>query len=156
MRKLPLMVADTPIVREVEVVVWRKGEKKTVKVHLGELDDELVARATPTPETIEDTGKVPDLGLELGTITPELRERYGLAEKTDGVVITEVDAEGSAAEKGLKAGDVIVEVDQEEVSSPAQVAEQVKKAKDEGYRVVTLLVFRQGDYQWIAVRIDKS
>ncbi len=72
------------------------------------------------------------------------------------MVITEVDSEGSAAEKGLKAGDVIVEVDQEEVSSPAQVAERVKKAKDEGYRVVTLLVFRQGDFQWIAVRIDKS
>ncbi len=155
MRKLPRMVAETPIGQDVAVVVWRKGEKKTVTVHLGELDDELVARAMPTPEAVEDTGKVPDLGLALGKITPELRERFGLAEKTDGVVITEVDTEGAAAEKGLKPGDVIVEVDQEEVDSPAQVAERVKKAKDEGYRVVTLLVFRQGDFQWIAVRIDK-
>ncbi len=156
MRKLPLMVADTPIGEEVEVMVWRKGEKKTLKVHLGELDEEQIAVATPAPEVVEDTGKVPDLGLALGKITPELRERFGLAEKTDGVVITEVDTEGSAAEKGLKPGDVIVEVDQEEVDSPAQVAERVQKAKDEGYRVVTLLVFRQGDFQWVAVRIDKS
>ena len=156
MRKLPLMVAETPIGQEVEVVVWRKGEEKTVKIQLGELDDEQIARATTTPEAVEDTGKVPDLGLALGRITPELRERFGLAEKTDGVVITEVDSEGSAAEKGLKPGDVIVEVDQEEVDSPAQVAERVKKAKDQGYRVVTLLVFRQGDFQWVAVRIDKS
>ena len=156
MRKLPLMVAETPIGQEVEVVVWRKGEEKTVKIQLGELDDEQIARAMTTPEAVEDTGKVPDLGLALGRITPELRERFGLAEKTDGVVITEVDSEGSAAEKGLKPGDVIVEVDQEEVDSPAQVAERVKKAKDEGYRVVTLLVFRQGDFQWVAVRIDKS
>ena len=156
MRKLPRMVAETPIGRDVEVVVWRKGEKKTVTIHLGELDEEQIARATPGPEVVEDTGKVPDLGLALGKITPELRERFGLAEKTDGVVITEVDSEGSAAEKGLKPGDVIVEVDQEEVDSPAQVAERVKKAKDEGYRVVTLLVFRQGDFQWVAVRIDKS
>jgi serine protease Do len=156
MRKLPLMVAETPIGQEVQVVVWRKGEEQRVTVVLGELDEEQIALATPGPAPGDDTGKVPDLGLELGTITPELRERYGLAEKTDGVVITEVDSEGSAAEKGLKAGDVIVEVDQEEVSSPAQVAERVKKAKDEGYRVVTLLVFRQGDFQWVAVRIDKS
>ena len=156
MRKLPLMVAETPIGQEVEVVVWRKGDEKTVTIQLGELDDEQIARATTTPEAVEDTGKVPDLGLALGRITPELRERFGLAEKTDGVVITEVDSEGSAAEKGLKPGDVIVEVDQEEVDSPAQVAERVKKAKDEGYRVVTLLVFRQGDFQWVAVRIDKS
>jgi serine protease Do len=156
MRKLPRMVAETPIGEEVGVVVWRKGAEKTFKIVLGELDEEQVALAAPAPQPTDDAGKVPDLGLQLGKITPELRERYGLAEKTDGVVITDVDTESSAAEKGLKPGDVIVEVDQEEVDSPSQVAERVKKAKDEGYRVVTLLVFRQGDFQWIAVRIDKS
>ena len=71
-------------------------------------------------------------------------------------MITEVDEAGSAAEKGLRPGDVIVEVDQEEVSSPDQVIERVEKAKDEGFRVVTLLVYRQGDFQWIAVRVDKG
>ena len=85
-----------------------------------------------------------------------MRERFGLGEKIDGVVITDVDSTGSGAEKDLKPGDVIVEVDQEEVKSPTEVADRVKKAKDEGYRVVTLLVFRQGDFQWIAVRIDNS
>jgi serine protease Do len=94
--------------------------------------------------------------LALGSITPELRERFGLAEKTDGVVITKVDESGSGAEKGLRPGDVIVEVDQEQVKTPAEVADQVKKAKSEGYRVVTLLVFREGDFQWVAVRIADS
>ena len=155
MRKLPRMVAETPIGREVDVVVWRKGAETVVKVVLGELEDEQVAAATTDP-AIEEAGEVPDLGLLLGSLTPELRERYGLGENAKGVVITEVDSEGSGADKGLKPGDVIVEVDQEEVTNPAQVSERVQKAKDEGYRVVTLLVFRQGDYQWIAVRIDKS
>jgi serine protease Do len=72
------------------------------------------------------------------------------------VVITEVKEGSAGAEKGLKAGDVIVEVDQEEVSTPADVADKVEKAKSEGYRVVTLLVFRGGDFQWVAVRIDQS
>ncbi|MFQ5775144.1 MAG: DegQ family serine endoprotease [Kiloniellaceae bacterium] len=156
MRKLPRMVAETPIGKEVEVVVWRKGEELTFKVKLGELDEERIAKAAVRPEVGEDTGQVPALGLALGRITPELRERYGLGEKTDGVIITDVDQAGSAAEKGLRPGDVIVEVDQEEVSTPAEVAERVKQAKSEGYRVVTLLVFRQGDFQWIALRIDKS
>jgi len=115
-----------------------------------------VATATTGPTADEEIGEVPDLGLALGVLTPEMRERFGLGENTKGVVITEVDAEGSGAQKGLKPGDVIVEVDQEEVSNPAQVNERVQKAKDEGYRVVTLLLFRQGDYQWVAVRIDKS
>ena len=156
MRKLPLMVAETPIGREVDVVVWRKGAETVVKVTLGELEDEQVAAATTGPAQEEESGEVPDLGLALGTLTPEMRERYGLGDSTKGVVIIEVDAEGSGAAKGLKPGDVIVEVDQEEVTSSAQVNERVQKAKEEGYRVVTLLVFRQGDYQWIAVRIDKS
>ncbi len=159
MRRLPRMVAETPIGEDVDVVIFRKGKEMTVQVRLGELDDEQIARATAGEENTPpdaDLAKIPDLGLALGKITPELRERFGLGEKTDGVVITDVDSAGSGAEKGLKPGDVIVEVDQEEVRSPTEVADRVKKAKDEGYRVVTLLVFREGDFQWIAVRIDNS
>ena len=151
------MVAETAIGKDVDVIVWRKGEKQTFVVRLGELDDGALALASAEPGVSDDNmGDVPDLGLGLGTITPELRERYGLEDKTDGVVITDVDEAGSAAEKGLRPGDVIVEVDQEEVASPSEVADRVEKAKREGYRVVTLLVFRQGDFQWVAVRIDKS
>jgi serine protease Do len=74
------------------------------------------------------------------------------------VVITDVAEGGNAAEKNLNPGDVIVEIDLEEVRSPSDVADKVEKAKDEGYRVVTLLVFRQGknDFEWIAVRLDNS
>ncbi len=85
-----------------------------------------------------------------------MREKFNLREKAGGVVITDVDENGSAAEKGLRPGDIIVEVDQEEVGSPGEVAERVEKAKTDGYRVVTLLVFREGDFRWVAVRIDKS
>ena len=158
MRKLPRMVAETPIGKAVDVLVWRKGEEVTVQVDLGELDD--VALAAATSGTGEqggsDTGSIGDLGLSLSKITPALRERFELDDKTNGVIITEVDEAGTGAEKGLRQGDVIVEVDQEEVDSPADVADRVAKAKDEGYRVVTLLVYRQGDFQWVAVRIEKS
>ena len=157
MRKLPRMVAETPIGKAVPVVVWRKGAEETVQVTLGELDDERIARASlETGPVEEDSGKIDDLGLALGQITPELRERFELDEKTKGVVVTEVDQAGSAAEKGLQPGDVIVEVDQEEVASPSQVAERVAKAREDGFRVVTLLVYRQGDFRWVAVRIDQG
>ena len=157
MRKLPRMVAETPIGKAVPVVVWRKGEEETVQVTLGELDEERIARASLETGPVEDkTGKIEDLGLALGQITPELRERFELDEKTKGVVITEVDESGSGAEKGLQPGDVIVEVDQEEVASPSQVAERVAQAREDGFRVVTLLVYRQGDFRWVAVRIDKG
>jgi len=85
MRKLPRMVAETPIGEAVDVVVWRKGKRVTVKVDLGELDEEKVASIESQPDPSDESGDIPDLGLALGAITPELRERFGLADKTDGV-----------------------------------------------------------------------
>ena len=156
MRKLPRMVAETTIGDEVPVVVWRKGQEETFMVMLGELDIEQIAAVEAPKEDKAEAGKVPSLGLELGSITPELRKRYELGETTNGVVVTGVDPEGSAAEKGLTPGDVIVEVDQDEVTLPEDVADKVLEAQKEGYRVITLLVYRQGDFRWVAVRIDKS
>ncbi len=159
MRKLPRMVAETRIGKAVEVVVWRKGEEVTLQVELGELDEEQLAAATmgeiPT-ETEKDSGLVESLGLTLAQLSPELITQYELGEDTEGVLITDVEVDGTAAEKGLRPGDIIVEVDQEKVMTPGDVADRVERAKDEGFRVVTLLVLRQGDFQWVAVRLDHS
>ncbi|WP_169337444.1 DegQ family serine endoprotease [Kiloniella laminariae] len=156
MRKLPRMVAETPIGREVDVVVWRKGERKTLQVDLGKLSDDVVAAVAPSGQ-VEETpksDKVEDLGLFLGTLNDDVRERFQIGDISKGVVITDVVQNSSAAEKNLRPGDVIVEVDQEEVSKPDQVASLVTRAKEAGFRVVTLLVFRQGEYQWVAVKLD--
>ncbi|WP_322095993.1 DegQ family serine endoprotease [Pelagibius litoralis] len=157
MRRLPAMVAETAVDATVDVTIWRRSKEEKVKVKIGELEADQVATAPAdqTPEAVSPSD-MESLGLALGKITPELRVRFELDENTKGVVITEVEEGGSGAEKGLRPGDVIVEVDQEEVQSPAEVVEKVEKAKSEGYRVVTLLVFRQGDFQWVAVRIDQS
>ena len=157
-RNLSRMVAETPVGKPVEVVVWRKGKEVTLKVELGELKDDQVAALPEGQPEVDQSADVAALGLKLATITPELRTRFQLDEKTEGVVITDVTVDGNGAEKNLKAGDVIVEIDLEEVHLPSDVIDKVEKAKDEGYRVVTLLVFRQGkgDFEWIAVRLDNS
>jgi serine protease Do len=157
MRRLPAIVAETPVGSTVDVVVWRRNAEVKLRVTVGQLEAEQVAAAAPTatPEETSPTD-MESLGLALGNITPELRSRFSLDEGTKGVVITSVKEGSAGAEKGLRPGDVIVEVDQEEVSTPSDVATKVDKAKSEGYRVVTLLVFRQGDFQWVAVRIDQS
>ena len=157
MRKLPRMVAETGIGKAVDVVIWRKGEEITLQVELGELDEEeLAAASLGAPPVKPESGLVEPLGLKLAQLTPELRTQFELAEDSEGVVITDVEADGTAAEKGLRPGDIIVEVDQEEVSTPNDVSDRVERAKDEGFRVVTLLVFRQGDFQWVAVRLDNT
>lgn len=157
MRRLPAMVAETGVGATVDVTIWRRSKEEQVKVKIGELEMEQLA-AAPADRELDAISpeETETLGLALGKITPELRARFELAEDTKGVIITEVEEGGSGAEKGLRPGDVIVEVDQEEVLNPSDVVEKVEKAKSEGYRVVTLLVFRQGDFQWVAVRIDQS
>src|SRR6266581_6704481 len=75
MRDLPRIVADTPVGRDVEVVIVRKGkeEKKTVK--LGRLDDEKPVKASATPAPPEDKSVVQkSLGLQLSNMSDELRK----------------------------------------------------------------------------------
>ena len=157
MRELPRMVAETRIGKTVDVVVWRKGERTTVEVDLGKLDDEAVARFRDQQSQPDggaagpDTGSV--LGMGLAELNQETRQKFGLEKSAKGVVVTEVDPSSSAAEKGLSAGDVIVEVDQEEVASPAEIAQKIEQAREGGYRVVTLLVYNEGDFRWVAVRL---
>ena len=157
MRRLPRMVAETAIGKDVEVVVWRNGSRKVLKVRLGQLDDTVLARASAVeePEDVE-LDQIGDLGLSVARMSPDLRQRFDLPEEAGGVVITEVDESGSAAEKGLQPGDIILEVDQESVSSPSDVSERIRKAREDGYNVVTLLIQREGGQQWFALRLNKS
>ena len=87
-------------------------------------------------------------------LTPELRERFGLADDINGVVITDIDNGGPSADKGMKAGDVVVEVAQDDVKTTDQILSKLDEAKKAGRKSVLLLVDRQGDLRFVAVKID--
>ena len=70
------------------------------------------------------------------------------------MVVTEVEAGGAAAEKGLRVGDVIVEIGQEKVTKPGDVAAKIKAAKSAGQKSVLLFVEGQGGMRFIALRVD--
>ena len=155
-RGLVRMVAETSVGRDVAVVVWREGSRQTVQVNLGQRDAEALAAAAPPPPDPEEIRDLPALGLSLGAMTDERREAFSLEEGVGGVVVTGVDSGGSAEEKGLKAGDVIVEVDQERVATPDEVESFVEQAREAERRSLTLLVYRGGEYQWIVLRIGQG
>src|SRR3954453_8974172 len=93
MRDLPRVVADTPVGKDVEVIIVRKGkeEKKTVK--LGRLDDEKPVKASATPAPAEEKSVVQKLlGLQLSNMSDDLRKKYKIKDAVKGVVITGVDA----------------------------------------------------------------
>ena len=157
MRGLPRIVAETPIGKEVEVNLWRRGERHTISVTLGELpeEDELAALTESGADT-PTTAQIDALGVTVATISDELRTRYELTEGVNGVVIVEVKEGGPAGAESLRPGDVIVEVGQEEVTSPPDVAAKVGRAQQDNKKSVLLLVDRQGDLRFVALRFPEA
>ena len=156
MRNLPRMVAETPVGQPVDVVIWRKGGQKDVQVTLGELpDDEQLADLGGQPQapTTADTANVSDLGITVSAITDALKAQYKLAESAKGVVITAIESGGSASDESLRPGDLVVEVGQEAVGSPADLVARVEKDKKEGKKAALLLIDRQGDLRFVALRL---
>jgi len=158
MRHLPRIVAETPIDRTVKVKVWRKRKEHVLDVKVGELneDDQQAAASPKQQPPAPVVGAVKALGLSLANLTPELRERFSLSEDTAGVVVTDVATDSPASEKGMRAGDVIVEVAQEEVKNPGQITAKVDEAKKAGRKSVLMLVDRQGDLRFVALKVDQS
>ncbi|MEM7043691.1 MAG: Do family serine endopeptidase [Pseudomonadota bacterium] len=162
MRGLPRIVAETPIGKAVDVLIWRRGQEQTVQVELGELpdDDELAALSEEDSDGggfgSDGSSPIDALGVTVASITDEMRERFELPGEAKGVVITEV-AEGSTAgDENLRPGDVIVEVGQEEVNSPPEVAAKVNEAKSEDKKSVLLLIDRGGDLRFVALRFAEG
>jgi serine protease Do len=157
MRKLPRMVGDTPVGKAVDVVVWRGGKKVALKVTLGELEDEGVETASAdTSQKDSGTGgavEVGDIGVQVAAVSKGTRERFGLPDDAKGVVISGVKNGGPAAEKGIRAGDILVEVNQEPVTAPLQVKAKVDEAKKAGRKSVMLLVQGQGGARFVVVKL---
>ena len=96
------------------------------------------------------------MGLTVSSLTQELRQQFELGDTANGVMVVRVHGGGGAAEKGIQPGDLIVEVGQEEVSSPSDVIDKIGKEKAQNKSTVLLLLDRQGDLQFVAVRISDS
>lgn len=155
MRSLPRIVADTEIGRQVPVVVWRDGKEVTLQANVGELpDDQRVASAAPDRPSPAQPLELSGLGLRLSSITPEARERFQLSADQKGVLITGVMQGTPAADKGLKPGDVIVEVQQEEVTSPNDVQDRVEKVRKANRRSVLMLVQTSDGLQWVPLSLS--
>ena len=160
MRRLPRIVAETPVDKTVPITVWRKGKEVQLQVKVGELEESEQVAAVPRSSRQSPSGPaasaVETLGMELSPITPELRSQFEINEKTKGVVITKVDDGSPAAERGLRPGEVIVEINQEQVTNPQQVANKVKEAKTQGRRGVLVMVDRQGEQRFVGLSVDKN
>jgi serine protease Do len=162
MRDLPKLVAQTQIDKEVDVVLYRKGERMTVKVKAGKLEESSEAAAEgatePQPDdrgSLEQPNQKATLGLTFSPITDELRDRYSIAFGMAGVVVTEIDPEGPAASAEIRQGDVVVEVTQQKVASPADIETRLAELQKLNRKNALLTVTSaNGEVSFIAVAIQ--
>lgn len=161
MRHLPRIVAETEVNKKVPLTIWRKGKEKKLDVILGQLekaeeDGRLASAANDKegkqqpPDKSTDVG---ELGLSVADMTEDLKKRFNIKNTAKGAVILDVDGSGPSAEKGLQPGDVIIEMDQEEVSSAAEVASRAKIARKEKRNSVLMFIARQGDMRFVAIKL---
>ena len=151
-RDLARKIADFSPGATVDVKVWRNDKEKTVKVKLGKFPNstKVALGKFENDDAEEKTDKV-DLK-QLGLTLMPARS----AGAKEGVAIAEVDPNSDAAEKGLKAGDVILEAGGKSVSSPEDIVDALKKMKDLG-RTAVLLHIKTGDQKrLVPVQISKS
>ncbi|HEX8165721.1 MAG TPA: PDZ domain-containing protein, partial [Beijerinckiaceae bacterium] len=156
-RDLPRIVANTPVGKAVDVTVVRKGKEVVKSVTLGRLEDndrqQQASLNQPPVDVPSATRRV--LGLELSGVTDEVRKRFNIKDNVKGVVVTRVDPNSAAADKRIQPGEVIVEVGQEAVASPADVTRRVEALKKEGKKSALLLVANaQGEVRFVAVSIE--
>jgi serine protease Do len=94
------------------------------------------------------------LGMTLAPVSPELRQRFQLPERQRGVVVTAVVDGSVAQERGIRPGDVIVEVAQTEVAQPGQVQDKVREQRTQGRRSVLIMVERGGEQRFVGLPVE--
>ncbi len=142
------LIANTTVGARVPVDIVRGGRRQTVTVVVGQrpTEEQLALQAGGSPDGAPDGAVTPpgagtqSMGLTLVPLTPELARRSNLPPTVRGVVISAVDPASDAAEKGLRPGFLIMSVNQQPVTTPAEVAAAVIAARRANRRSVLLLV----------------
>jgi serine protease Do len=130
---LPRIVASTPPGSAVDVEILRDGKTRKLKATLEKMKDEEIQQASDEPS---DT----DWGFEATALTEELVGQLGLSSDAKGVVVSAVDPESAAARAGLRRGDLILEANRIEVSSPKQLKDALGKDSESA-----VLLVQRGD-----------
>lgn len=140
-------VAESKIGSEGKIGLWRNGQKRDLNIVI---ENQESQEKTKTDLSIEikkteaNGYEIPEIGMTLAKITPELIQRYELPPQSNGMVITEIQAGREAEKKGLKVGNIIVKIDKKDVPTIEQVKEYLEEAKMEHHRPI-LIFFQDKD-----------
>lgn len=146
------LVGAAPVGKTVKTVVLRDGKRQTIDVVLGKRPEpeDIASTSEAAPEPTADMV----LGMAVGTLNDELREKYKIAKDVDGIVVLSVDADTNAAEKGMQEGDVITDAGQKAVRSVDDFQVQIDATAEAGRQSLLVLVRRDGQPRFVVLNVE--
>ena len=157
MRSLPRIVAETPIDKVVDMAVLRKGKQITLKAKVAELRNEeaplVTASVTPEDNRQPERIELADLGMTVTPVAERMRKRYQLEDGVSGLMVLDVDDDSDAADKGIRRGDVIDEIQQAPVQSADEAKSAIAKAKTDNRKSVLLRVLSGKKVGFVGIKL---
>ncbi len=146
-RELVRIVGDSPVGKQVSVKVLRDGKEASLSVKLGRLEDNI-ASSQPARQR---TKKVEFAGMTLSNLDKEVADQFGIDKNIKGVVIVDVKVGSVAEEKGLKKGDVIIQINRIKISSTDELYKLNEEAKKANKTSILMLILRNGMRRFIGL-----
>ncbi len=130
----------------VKLEIWRDRAAIEVDVNLTERN--VVADRKATEESV--------LGLKVSELSQNILERLGIVSSTKGVVVVEVEPGSPAEEARLTEGDIIIEVAQQPITSPAEFFQTMKTAAEPGKALLVRFIRGNNDPDITIIRVPKE
>ncbi|MGB1208641.1 MAG: Do family serine endopeptidase [Paracoccaceae bacterium] len=146
-------VGNTAVGKTVDVVLNRAGDEVTLPITLGRREEAEGAVPAVQPVLPPEPQERELLGMTLSVVTNALRQELNLPRGLEGLVVTDMNEDSQAWDKGLRAGDVLTEAGQQPVRSIEDLEERIDDATEAGRKSILLLVRRGGDPRFVALGI---
>ncbi|MEI9989885.1 MAG: DegQ family serine endoprotease [Rhizomicrobium sp.] len=159
-RDLTRHIASLPAGASATFTVLRGGTQKNITAKIGARPDQRVA-SNDDPDNNDGAqtmggNQAQAMGLGLASVTPEARRNFNIDAAIDGVLVTRVDPNSDAGDKGIQPGDVVLSVANKPVRNPRDVLAEIAAARSAGHKSVLLLVATQGGTRFVAVDIGQA
>ena len=144
-------VGDSEVGKDVDILIWRDGNQKTLTVKLGRLENVQLSNE----KNQNRSSKINEYaGMSFTDLTNEIRKRFDLSDESIGVVVVGVNDNSPAAERGIKPGDIIQKVDQVDINTSKEILKLVDEAKNKNKSSILFLIKRGLNARFIALPIN--
>ncbi|MGI4850526.1 MAG: Do family serine endopeptidase [Janthinobacterium lividum] len=162
-RLLPRIAGEAPIGSKTPIVVWRNGQEVKLEITIGEFEEAekegLISTDDIDDKKIDKTQNRLTLGMAFQVIKPSQYERYGMTEDKRGLLIVYVDPESEAADKGIRPGNVLMEIISENIHEKITDTKQLKSFVDNvrknGKKVVLLSINQGKSPRYVALSLEE-